>query len=113
MRKLAITILALSTMGCQLYGQKAISKSIGSSSHAGIAYEQSCWIAQNCPDLTDEEIEDAVDSDGGAYRDSKWASENPDDIRLACDWPDEYPGSDEPGAGYRESQAVPECFDCD
>lgn len=31
---------------------------------------------------------------------------------LACEWPDEYPGSDEPGAAYKESQAAAEDADC-
>jgi hypothetical protein len=30
---------------------------------------------------------------------------------LCCEWPEEYPGSDEPGAAYRESQAAAEDAD--
>lgn len=31
---------------------------------------------------------------------------------LCCEWPEEYPGSDEPGAAYKESQAAAEDADC-
>lgn len=31
---------------------------------------------------------------------------------LACEWPEEYPGSDVPGAAYKEGQAAAEDADC-
>lgn len=31
---------------------------------------------------------------------------------YACEWPESYPGSDEPGAAYREGKAVAEDADC-
>lgn len=31
---------------------------------------------------------------------------------YACEWPEEYPGSDEPGAAYKEGQAAAEDADC-
>lgn len=31
---------------------------------------------------------------------------------MACQWPDKYPGSDEPGAAYKEGQAAAEDADC-
>ena len=31
---------------------------------------------------------------------------------IACIWPDEYPGSDEAGAAYKESQVAAEDADC-
>ena len=43
---------------------------------------------------------------GTAYEDSCSAA------LLACQWPDEYPGSDEPGAAYEESRAAAEDSDC-
>lgn len=47
---------------------------------------------------------------GAAYRDSLNAAlKTP---MFACEWPDEYPGSDEPGAAYKESQAAAEDADC-
>lgn len=31
---------------------------------------------------------------------------------YACEWPESYPGSDEPGAAYKEGQAAAEDADC-
>jgi len=31
---------------------------------------------------------------------------------YACEWPESYPGSDEPGAAYKEGKAVAEDADC-
>ena len=31
---------------------------------------------------------------------------------YVCQWPDSYPGSDEPGAAYKEGQAAAEDADC-
>ncbi len=38
-----------------------------------------------------------------------------DDLRklTVCNFPDHYDSEDNPGAGYKESQDVAECSDCD
>lgn len=65
------------------------------------------------PDDWDDDWDDTYPSDGFvgiAYLNSFQASI--DSRYLCCEWPEEYPGSDEPGAAYRESQAAAEDADC-
>lgn len=47
---------------------------------------------------------------GQGYLDALKAAQNAP--FYACEWPEEYPGSDEPGAAYKESQAAAEDADC-
>jgi len=47
---------------------------------------------------------------GQGYLDSLKVAQNAP--LYACEWPEEYPGSDEPGAAYKESQAAAEDADC-
>lgn len=64
---------------------------------------------------------DSIDSPGMGYMHAKEASisaviilagEESNQDSVACMWPESYPGSDEPGAAYIESQAAAEDIDC-
>jgi len=46
---------------------------------------------------------------GHAYLESCQTAMN---VMYVCEWPDEYPGSDDEGAAYREGQAAAEDADC-
>lgn len=59
------------------------------------------------PSSTAQDSADALEENPGiGYLQSQKAA------LMACQWPDEYPGSDEEGAAYREGQAAAEDADC-
>lgn len=63
---------------------------------AGDAYKSSfnaalmsAVVSNDCPDLTEEEIEEAQNMPGGGYTDGQWAGENPDEcLGLQQVWDD-------------------------
>ena len=71
----------------------------------------SCDLCENkSPEHCTKEPENMT---GCAYQDSFKASVMAKDLTvMACEWPDSYPGSEEDGAAYIDSQNAAEDADC-
>lgn len=109
-----VSLAPKSMKSANMHAGSAYSDSFQAALCAGEAYEEGKDTGENGDlylppgehPLDDENIDDWDGTLGDGYRASIKA------CFMACQWPDEYPGSDEEGAAYRESQAAAEDADC-